>query len=236
MCSHSSFCFSFSWQHATWKQGLLRRGGCWMDQSWIMAGSAEWGYYLGERVWRSSLGLSGWGCWLVGCFRWRLRGWIVLWPLDVPAEVGHLHVAPHHEGAGQVEAVLRVGSDQLVLFTEGITEHLIQSRGHSKRQKVKENYLDYISRYYTQSVNLYVLVALNDVSIYWLVVMRRVRFVITRTTVLNKNVPVNKSKPQTSLWTIEAQLSWWGLSWGQRHTAYCWLQSLKGLQGFSFLM
>jgi len=60
----------------------------------------------------------------------------LLWPLDVPAEVGHLHVAPDHEGAGQVEAAFRVGSDQLVVFTEGVAEHLIQSRGH-REKKVK---------------------------------------------------------------------------------------------------
>lgn len=57
-----------------------------------------------------------------------------LWPLDVPAEVWHLHVAPQHEGAGQVEAVLGIASYELVVFTEGITEHLVQSGGHRQRR------------------------------------------------------------------------------------------------------
>lgn len=56
-----------------------------------------------------------------------MRGRVLLLPLDVPAEVRHLHVASDHEGTGQVETVLGVGSDQLVVFTEGIAEHLVQS-------------------------------------------------------------------------------------------------------------
>lgn len=44
-------------------------------------------------------------------------------------------MAPDHEGAGQVEAVLWVCSDQLVVFTEGIAEHLIQSRGGTFREE-----------------------------------------------------------------------------------------------------
>lgn len=39
-----------------------------------------------------------------------------------------MHVAPDHEGAGQVEAALGVSTDQLVVFTEGVAEHLVQSR------------------------------------------------------------------------------------------------------------
>lgn len=51
-----------------------------------------------------------------------------LWvsPLYVPAEVRHLHVATDHEGTGQVQAVFGVSPDQLVVFTEGISEHLIK--------------------------------------------------------------------------------------------------------------
>lgn len=88
-----------------------------MGQSWITAVGAEMGALYREYDCEGHLqgGLSGWA---------PRR---TLWPLDVPAQVGHLNVAPDHEGAGQVEAVLGVGSDELVLFTEGVTEHLIQS-------------------------------------------------------------------------------------------------------------
>lgn len=73
-------------------------------------------------------------CRLFWC-RWRLSGRTQLWPLNVPAEVRHLNIAPDHESAGQVEAVLGVGSDELVLLTEGVTEHLIQSGGHIDRRQ-----------------------------------------------------------------------------------------------------
>lgn len=72
MCSHSSFCFSFSWQHATGSAGRAvkgeqRRGGCWMNQSWIIAVGAEWG-----TIWESECeghlwALSGWVYRLISC-------------------------------------------------------------------------------------------------------------------------------------------------------------------------
>lgn len=117
MCSHSGFCFSFSSQHATWKQGL--QGEQWGERC-VLNGPVMnhccrcWmGALFGGvsvKVIYGPIRVGVLTCGLFWCTR-RRSGRMVLWPLDVPAEVRHLHVAPDHEGAGQVEAVLRVGSD-----------------------------------------------------------------------------------------------------------------------------
>lgn len=90
---------------------------------------------MGEWVWRSSMGPVRVGVPTHQLFCCRRSRRMAHWPLNVPAQVRHLHVAPDHEGAGQVEAVLRVSLDELVVFTEGVAEHLIQSGKHSSRRQ-----------------------------------------------------------------------------------------------------
>lgn len=64
----------------------------------------------------------------------------VLWlgPLDVPAQVRQLHVASDQQGGGQVEVASGVGTDQLVVLAESITEHLVQPGSQQQQQQKQE--------------------------------------------------------------------------------------------------
>lgn len=56
----------------------------------------------------------------------RRSGDQTLRPLDVPAQIRQLHVASDQQGSSQVEAAPGIGTNQLVVFVESITEHLVQ--------------------------------------------------------------------------------------------------------------
>lgn len=52
-------------------------------------------------------------------------------PLNIPAQIWHLNVSTQHKSTGQIQVVFGVGSDQLMILTECIWEHLIQPTKHS---------------------------------------------------------------------------------------------------------
>jgi len=48
-------------------------------------------------------------------------------PVNISADVGHFHVASDYEATREVETAFRIGLEQLMIVSERIAEHLIQS-------------------------------------------------------------------------------------------------------------
>lgn len=140
----TSFCFSFCWR-ATCSEGKA-------EERWVLNGpfmnhcSPYWMGLL-SRVW------------LTCVIQMKTDGGTVLQPLNVPAEVRHLNIAPDHEGTSQVKTLLWVSSDKLVVFTEGITEDLIQSVGYIKSRP--QTYFNHLKR-----CNCVIVCSTHDVCIY----------------------------------------------------------------------
>lgn len=80
----------------------------------------------------------------------------VLWlgPLDVPAQVRQLHVASDQQGGGQVEAASGVGTDQLVVLAESITEHLVQPGSQQQQQQQDRKILEREKRKLNEFISL----------------------------------------------------------------------------------